>query len=119
VFVLDHLGKVPLTSTALVTWARDLADLATCPNVVVKLSGLVTEDDPGRWSVDRLRPVVDHALATFGPDRLLFGSDWPVVELAGGYGRWVAAYLQLTEDLTAAEQAAIDSANTQHTYGLT
>jgi len=118
-FVLDHLGKVPMTSTALVTWARDLAELATCPNVAMKVSGVITEDDWTRWSVDRLRPVIDHALATFGPDRLLFGSDWPVVELAGGYGPWLEAYLQLTDDLEPLERAAIDGANTLRVYGLT
>ncbi len=117
-FVLDHLGKVPMASTSLVTWARDLTELASCPNVVVKVSGVVTEVDWARWSADRLRPVIDHALATFGPDRLLFGSDWPLVELAGGYGRWLDAYLGLTDALTPGEQAAIDGANTIRTYGL-
>jgi L-fuconolactonase len=118
-FVLDHLGKVPITSTALVTWARDLAELATCANVAMKVSGVITEDDWTQWSVDRLRPVIDHALATFGPSRLMFGSDWPVVELAGGYGPWLAAYLQLTDDLEPLEQAAIDGATALRVYGLT
>lgn len=118
-FVLDHLGKVPMTSTSLVTWARDLAVLATYPNVVMKVSGVITEDDWTRWSVDRLRPIVDHALATFGPDRLLFGSDWPVVELAGGYGSWLAAYLELTGDLAPGERVAVDGANAARVYRLT
>lgn len=117
-FVLDHLGKVPMRSTALVTWARELAALAACPNVVAKVSGLVVEDDWSTWSVERLRPVVDHALALFGPDRLLFGSDWPVVELAGGYRRWVEAYLELTAGLSPTEQAAIDHGTASRVYGL-
>lgn len=117
-FVLDHMGKVPITTTALVTWARDLALVATAPNVVAKLSGVATEDDRAAWSVDRLRPVVEHALATFGPDRLLFGSDWPVVELAGGYGPWLSAYLTLTDDVPADERAALDGANASRIYGL-
>ena len=117
-FVLDHLGKVPLRSTELVTWARDLADLARCPNVAMKVSGVVTEDDWSSWTARRLRPVIEHALATFGPQRLLFGSDWPVVELAGGYGPWLEAYLELTDDLSADERAAIDGGNAIRTYGL-
>lgn len=118
-FVLDHLGKVPMTSTTLVSWARDLAALAACPNVAMKVSGVITEDDWTRWSIDRLRPIVDHAMATFGPDRLLFGSDWPVVELAGGYGPWLDAYLALTDHLEPAERAAVDGGNAVRTYGLT
>lgn len=118
-FVLDHLGKVPLRSTELVDWARDLALIADRPNVVAKLSGLVTEDEPGRWSATRLRPVVDHALRTFGPGRLLFGSDWPLAELEGGYEPWLQAYLELTDNLSEIDQAAIDGQNTARAYGLT
>ena len=117
-FVLDHLGKTPMRSTELASWARHLTDLAQCPNVVVKVSGIVTEDDWSGWSTPRLRPVVDHALATFGPERLLFGSDWPVVELAGGYGPWLAAYLELTDELSQTERDAIDGVNATRVYGL-
>ena len=117
-FVLDHLGKAPMRSTQLATWARDLAVLARCPNVTMKVSGVVTEDDWYSWSTQRLRPVVEHALATFGPDRLLFGSDWPVVELAGGYRPWLESYLELTDDLTAGERDAIDGGNAARTYRL-
>jgi len=117
-FVLDHLGKVPLRSTELVDWARDLALVADRPNVVAKISGLVTEDEPGRWSAARLRPVVDHALRVFGPDRLLFGSDWPLVELEGGYGAWLQAYLDLTDRLSAVDREAVDAHNAARVYGL-
>ena len=117
-FVLDHLGKVPMRSTELATWARDLGALARCPNVSMKVSGVVTEDDWHAWSTPRLRPVLEHALATFGPERLMFGSDWPVVELAGGYGPWLDAYLDLTGDLSAHERDAIDGGNATRTYGL-
>lgn len=117
-FVLDHLGKVPMTSTELVTWARGLTAVAQCPNVTLKVSGVVTEDRWDAWSVERLRPVVDHALALFGADRLMFGSDWPVVELAGGYQRWLEAYRELTEHLTPAEREAVDGGNAVRAYGL-
>ena len=117
-FVLDHLGKVPVGSVELETWARHLVVLARLPNVTVKLSGLVTEADWLRWSPDQLRPVVEHLLATFGPERTMFGSDWPLVELAGGYGRWLEAYLELTGDLSAHELAALDRATAERAYGL-
>lgn len=117
-FVLDHLGKVPLRSTALVDWAWGLVSVAAQPNVVAKLSGLVTEDEPGQWSATRLRPVVDHALRTFGPRRLLFGSDWPLVELAGGYEPWLRAYLELSDHLSAGDRAAVDGQNAARTYGV-
>lgn len=118
-FVLDHLGKVPLRGTELVDWARDLALVADRPNVVAKVSGLVTEDEPGRWSVERLRPVVRHALRTFGAGRLLFGSDWPLAEIEGGYGAWLHAYLELTDHLPAAARTAVDGQNAARVYGVT
>ncbi|NNN33237.1 amidohydrolase family protein [Streptomyces sp. S3(2020)] len=85
-FVLDHLGKPPIASGALEPWAADLRALAAHPNTVGKLSGLVTEADPATWTIDDLRPYADVALDAFGPDRLMFGSDWPVCGLAATYG---------------------------------
>ena len=114
--VLDHLGKPPITSPEIIRWTTDLSELARHDNVVAKVSGLTIEDDWGTWSVARLRPVLDHALETFGPDRLMFGSDWPLVELTGGYGSWQDAYLTLTSELTPAEQARIDARTAQRVY---
>jgi L-fuconolactonase len=117
-FVLDHVGNPPIASASLEQWSADLAALATCENVRAKVSGLITKDDWRHWTVDRLRPVVDHALNTFGPGRLMFGSDWPLAELAGGYRSWKDAYLQLTDGLTSAEKAAIDAESASGVYGL-
>jgi len=117
-FVLDHLGNPPIISENLTQWAADLTALAACENVVAKVSGLITKDDWQHWTVQRLRPIVDHALETFGPSRLMFGSDWPLAELAGGYRPWKNAYLQLTEGLTSVEKAAIDGENVSRVYGL-
>jgi len=117
-FVLDHLGNPPIASADLARWSADLAALAACENVVAKVSGLITKDDWHRWTPERLRPVVDHALQTFGPSRLMFGSDWPLAELAGGYRPWKAAYLQLTDQLTSVEKAAIDAESARGVYGL-
>ena len=117
-FVLDHLGNPPIASSNLAQWSADLAALATCENVRAKVSGLITKDEWDHWTVDRLRPVVDHALETFGPSRLMFGSDWPLVELAGGYGPWKNAYLELTDGLTPLEKAAMDADSARGAYGL-
>ena len=89
-FVLDHLGKPPITAGDVAAWRRAITPVAACTNVVAKLSGLVTEAGP-EWTVDDLRPYVETALELFGPERLMFGSDWPVCELVATYEDVVAA----------------------------
>jgi L-fuconolactonase len=88
-FVLDHLGKPQVREgeAGLRRWREAVGPLAKRPNVTAKLSGLVTEADWRHWSPDDLRPFVQAALELFGPDRLMFGSDWPVCELAATYSR--------------------------------
>jgi L-fuconolactonase len=117
-FVLDHLGKPRLDEPGRLTgWRRDLAALADAPNVTAKLSGLVTEARWDAWTVDDLRPAVDHALAVFGPRRLMFGSDWPVCLLASGYEHWLAAVAELVEPLTPAERSAVWAGTARRVYG--
>jgi L-fuconolactonase len=106
-FVLDHLGKPPIASGRTEPWAADLRRLAGLPNTVGKLSGLVTEADWDRWQVTDLRPYTDVALDAFGPDRLMFGSDWPVCTLAAGYGDVLETARGLTAGLSPAERAAV------------
>jgi len=112
-FVLDHLGKPPIASGALDPWATDLRALAALPNTVAKLSGLVTEAGPG-WTPATLQPYVETALDLFGPDRLMFGSDWPVCELVAGYGDVIAA---LT-DVLGGRPAGIFGGTAVRVYGL-
>jgi L-fuconolactonase len=88
--VIDHAAKPDIATGGHEPWAKDMAQLARETRAWVKLSGLVTEDGPG-WSVERLRPYVDHLLDHFGADRLIFGSDWPVLTLRAHYGEWLAA----------------------------
>jgi L-fuconolactonase len=118
VFVLDHLGKPPIASGAIEPWASDLRRLAALPNTVAKLSGLVTEADWGQWQPSDLRPYVEVALEAFGPDRLMFGSDWPVCTLAASYDTVVAAARDLTAALSPAERAAIFAGTATRVYGL-
>ena len=87
-FVLDHLGKPPITGKVPTEWADNLETIARHPNVVAKISGLVTEAADG-WSADLVRPYAEAAVAAFGWSRLMFGSDWPVCDLAGGYAAWL------------------------------
>ncbi|MFF8018689.1 amidohydrolase family protein [Streptomyces sp. NPDC007929] len=105
--VLDHAGKPPLASGTLTAWARGIRRLAEHPQVMCKVSGLVTEADHDNWTVDDIRPVWDVLLDAFGPDRLMFGSDWPVCVLAGGWNRWAATVEELLEGCSAAETSAI------------
>ncbi|MGW5634711.1 amidohydrolase family protein [Streptomyces sp. NPDC003832] len=110
-FVLDHLGKPPVASATLHPWAADLRALAELPNTVCKLSGLLTEAAPGRTVTD-LRPYADTALDAFGPDRIMFGSDWPVSTQAAPYGE----VLDLTRELAGTDQ--ILHATAVRVYGL-
>lgn len=117
-FILDHGGKPDIQARLMDPWRGQIETLATLPNVVCKLSGLVTEADPAGWRIDTLQPFAAHLLAHFGPGRLLFGSDWPVVKLAGGYARWLEAARQLMSHLSLAEQRAIFSDNARRIYRL-
>ncbi len=115
-FVLDHLGKPEIARRGWEPWASHLRELSARPNVVAKLSGLATEADRSGWTPADLRPYVEHALQTFGPGRLLYGSDWPVLELAGGHARWLEAVTELLDGLEAEERQAIFSGNALRVY---
>lgn len=104
--VVDHLAKPPIREGRLEPWRADMAALAARPNLWCKLSGLATEAAAG-WTPADLAPYADAALAAFGPSRTLWGSDWPVVELAGGYGAWWAATEALLAGLDEAAREAV------------
>ncbi len=89
-FVIDHAAKPFIRTQTLDPWRREMAELAALPNVACKFSGLATEASES-WRVADLAPYAAHVLASFGPARTLWGSDWPVVERAGGYARWFDA----------------------------
>ncbi|MGW3173832.1 amidohydrolase family protein [Streptomyces sp. NPDC001153] len=117
-FVLDHLGKPPIASGDREPWASALRALAALPNTVAKLSGLVTEADPASWTTADLRPYTDTALEAFGPDRLMFGSDWPVCTTAATYTEVHTAMSELTADLGDAERRALFEGTATAVYGL-
>jgi len=113
--VVDHAAKPPLAEGVSDEWFRDMAAVAGHPRVACKLSGLVTEagDD---WTVDDLAPVVDHLLDHFGPDRILWGSDWPVLNLAADYGRWWEATRSLLAGRSDDERERILGGNADRIY---
>jgi L-fuconolactonase len=117
VFVLDHLSKPDIAGRVLEPWATRLAELAALPNVVAKVSGLVTEAGP-QWTVDDLRPCVDVALEAFGPSRLMFGTDWPVCLLAASYDEVFASAQQVTDGLSADERDQVFGGTATRVYRL-
>ncbi|WP_411144158.1 amidohydrolase family protein [Streptomyces sp. x-80] len=106
-FVLDHAAKPAVARGDWQPWAAGIADLARLPNVSCKLSGLVTEADWAAWRPRQLLPYARHVLDAFGPERVLFGSDWPVCTLAAGYADVVALAEAATGHLTPAERSAV------------
>ena len=117
-FVLDHLAKPSVRTGDLTSWSALIRALAAEPNVTAKVSGLVTEADWASWSVADLQPAVDAAVQAFGPERLMFGTDWPVCELAATYGEVVAAAEELLAGLTGAEREAVFSGTARRVYQL-
>jgi L-fuconolactonase len=117
-FVLDHAGKPRIRDRELEPWRDPIGQLARHANVTCKLSGLVTEADPAAWTVDDLRPYADTLFDAFGPERLMFGSDWPVCLLAASYDQVIIAAEELTAGLSGAERAAIFGGTAARAYGL-
>lgn len=117
-FVLDHLGNPPIKERQLEPWATPFKEFAALPNVSCKLSGIVTVADPKNWSIDDLVPYVDHALRCFGPTRLMWGSDWPVVLTASDYRHWVDTTRTLLARLPADDQRRIFHDNAIAFYRL-
>lgn len=115
--VIDHGAKPLIADGVLEPWRSDIARLAALPQVCCKLSGLVTEAGPG-WDVERLRPYVAHLLASFGPQRLIWGSDWPVLNLAADYGGWIAACASLLGHLGEPDRQAIFGLNARRFYRI-
>lgn len=116
--VIDHLAKPRIKDRSLADWLPHLQAAAKLPNVFCKLSGMVTEADWQHWQPADLKPYVDAALESFGPERLMFGSDWPVCELAGSYQRVFGALKELIVELSAAEQAKILGQTAAKFYGI-
>lgn len=116
-FVLSHLGKPSIAAGEFEPWSAHLADLASSENVACKLSGMVTEASP-TWSVADLEPYAAHALAVFGPERMMAGSDWPVCLIRSDYATVWSANEELVAQLSPAEQHAVLGGTAINWYGL-
>jgi len=116
--VLSHLGKPPIASGEIKEWSADFSEIAKRPNVVCKLSGLPLEAKLPNWTDADLKPCIDLALECFGPDRLMFGSDWPPCLMATTYGRWVEVVEKAVAQLSESEQSAIWAGTAESVYQL-
>jgi L-fuconolactonase len=114
-FVVDHISK-PVVGGDLEPWASGIRALAALPNVTCKLSGMVTEASWTDWKVSDLKPYADVVLDAFGPDRVMFGSDWPVCLLAASYAEVVQAAEDLTAELTDADRDQIFGETARRVY---
>jgi L-fuconolactonase len=115
--VIDHAAKPAIRDCEFRGWAAHMKRLAAETAALCKLSGLATEAGAG-WSIEALRPYVEHLFVTFGPDRLMFGSDWPVSTLATTYRGWIDAVEQLASGLSGVERAALFGGTAARVYGL-
>lgn len=106
-FILDHIGKPDIRNGETQPWAGGMKELSALPNAWCKLSGVVTEADPENWTYGQISPYMQQALDCFGPERLIYGGDWPVVTLAAEYTRWVECIDQFLAQLNPEERRRV------------
>lgn len=117
--MLDHAGKPSVEDGRLTQWEKQIRRLADHPRVTCKVSGLVTEADWAAWTTGDIRPAWEVLLSAFGPERLMFGSDWPLCRLARGWGRWAATVEELLlQDCLPGERTAVLAGTATRFYRL-
>jgi len=117
--ILDHCGNADVKVKDQTAWKRDMAAVAGRKNVVGKVSGIIASAAPGKWTVDDLAPIVNHTLDVFGPDRVMFGGDWPVCTLAASYREWFDALREIVANRPESEQRRLFHDNAIRIYRLT
>jgi len=117
-FVLDHLAKPRIKENVLEPWRTQIAELAKRPNVYCKVSGMVTEADFSAWTPVQLRPYWETVINAFGPERVMFGSDWPVCLVACEYAEWHRVVADFAAELSAIEQARLFGGTANDAYRL-
>jgi predicted TIM-barrel fold metal-dependent hydrolase len=118
-FVLDHCGVPRVKEKELDPWRAHVSEIAKAQNVSCKISGLVAYADPQSWNREDLRPFIEHAIASFGWDRVLFGSDWPVCTLSASFAQWVHALEAITREAGEQKQKQLFYDNAVRVYRLT
>lgn len=116
--ILDHCGVPDIAGGGLDPWRDHMRDLAALPNVSCKLSGILAYCSPGEATLDAIRPYVDHVLDVFGPDRMVWGSDWPVVDMANGLPDWLSVTDTILAGLSPDEAAKIAGQNAIDIYRI-
>ncbi len=117
-FVLDHCGVPDIKGQKEHPWRETMVEIARRPNVVGKVSGVVAYTDTESWTLETLRPWVEHTIGVFGWDRVVWGSDWPVCTLGGSLSTWVAATQALLEGASAEEKTKLFSANARRLWRI-
>jgi predicted TIM-barrel fold metal-dependent hydrolase len=117
-FILDHCGNPDIKARDYDQWRVWMKEIASYPNVVCKVSGIVVNTDIDNWTVEDLRPAVEHVIESFGWDRVMFGSDWPVCTLAASYKQWADALIFLTKDAGESNQRKLFRENAERVYRL-
>lgn len=118
-FVLDHCGVPDIPGGSFDFWRSQISMLAELPNLVCKLSGIMAYCSPGKASYGAVKPYTDHVLETFGPERMLWGGDWPVVNTANGLADWISVTRRILERLSEDEAALIAHTTAEKIYGVT
>lgn len=118
IFVVDHVAKPRIREGMLSPWQERVKELAKRENVYCKVSGMVTEADWKTWTTENLRPYFDVVISAFGPKRLMYGSDWPVLSLAAEYKTWMLAFRSFIFELSLDEQESICRGTAMVAYGL-
>lgn len=117
--VLNHCGVPSIAAGEIDQWGKDIKKLSELPNVTCKLSGLMAYCAPGTSSQETIQPYVDHVLECFGPNRMVWGSDWPVVNLGKGIQEWITVTRNILSALSEDEASAIANGNAQKIYKVT
>jgi predicted TIM-barrel fold metal-dependent hydrolase len=117
-FILDHCGMPDIKNRDFEAWKHPIQDLARLPNIACKILGIIAYVDPTNWSINDLRPYVEHVISCFGWDRIVWGSDWPVCTLTAELGRWIAATFELLQGTSASERERLLSRNAERIYAL-
>lgn len=118
-FILDHCGNPDIKNRDYDAWRERIAEIADLPNVVIKVSGIVVNTDVENWTVEDLRPAIEHVIASFGWDRVMFGSDWPVCTLAASYRQWFDALNFLVKGASEENKRKLFKENAERVYRLT
>jgi L-fuconolactonase len=117
-FILDHVGKASIRTGEFEPWGSHITELSKLPNVVIKVSGVLTEAKLDGWTIEDVKPYVHHVLNAFGEDRVVFGSDWPVLTLAASHQQWVDVLDELTVDLSDTAKQKLWRENARRFYRL-